>query len=66
MEEKKIIDAIKSSNKTGRTITEISEISHIPKQDIKELLEIMETKNKIESRTMGMTKLYSIKNNSLK
>lgn len=59
MEDEKILEIIKSSGDTGRTITEIVLISGLPRSVIRILLARLEGAQNISFRKVGMAKIYS-------
>ena len=60
MEDEKIFEIVKNSGGTGRTITEIVEMSQLPRSVIRILLARLEGAQKIEFRRVGMAKIYSV------
>lgn len=59
MEDEKIFEIIKCSGDTGRTITEIVEMSRLPRSVVRILLARLEGAEKIGFRKVGMAKIYS-------
>ena len=62
MEDKKVFEIVKSSGRTGRTITEIVEVSRLPRSVVRILLARLEGAEKIAFRKVGMAKIYSTEN----
>ena len=59
MKNENFFDIIRSAGETGRTITEIVSISHLPRSVVRILLARLEGAEKIVFRKVGMAKIYS-------
>ena len=60
MEDEKVFRIVKNAGNTGRTITEIVAMSHLPRSVVRILLARLEGAEKVGFKKVGMAKVYSI------
>lgn len=60
MEDERVLEIVKSSGNIGRTVTEVTAMSRLPRSVVRILLERLYDDDRITFRMVGMSRVYSV------